>query len=163
MNHSRALNWKLFDASAVLVVGVAGFWGKDFLRELFEEKRPEKTHKTRTPQVETPKDAISILIKGRLAEVQRCYNEQLRQGNRKSGVLIVKWFVNSFGEASDFLEEQNDLNSTEFFDCTVTAIRSWPFPKNRATYIRYTFRLRELVPKKQEPPISNVAVEESDL
>ena len=109
--------------------------------------------KTMTESMEDP---MRMLVHGKLAEVQTCYNNQLKLGLRATGNLVIKWAVDSKGQASEFEEELNELGSAELYDCTTTAIQSWQFPKQRPTYIRYTFKMKMFESETERREISSV-------
>lgn len=131
--------------SVLLFGGVVALLESRILFKDFDRK-PASTKPTLREL--TDDEAFKMVIKGKLAEVQRCYDRQLRQGLKKSGNLIVKWYVDSNGVSGEFEEEENELGSVELFDCTTTAISSWEFPKNRPIQIRYTFKMRALEKEK---------------
>lgn len=139
--------WLSFGISLLLFIGFVSLLVKGPLLSLLTDKKSKMKPRQALIQNEQ-EESFQMLIKGRLAEVQECYNSQLRRGLHKSGNLVVRWTVDSQGLASNFEEELNELESTELYDCTTTAILSWPFPKNRPIHIRYTFKMRELEKEK---------------
>ncbi|MGZ5278519.1 MAG: AgmX/PglI C-terminal domain-containing protein [Pseudobdellovibrionaceae bacterium] len=144
-------------ASLVLVAMLIGILNKDAITGLIAATPPAvEVPPPVMPQIETGDDsAYQMVIRGRLAQVQTCYNDLLKKGLKKSGKLVVKWTVNPEGQSSDFIEELNELGSSELYDCTTTAIAAWPFPKNKSLMIRYTFKMRELEKPKAEREVAN--------
>lgn len=157
MTRKSILNVVAVSASVVLVAAFAAFLGREDLQNFFARYKANKTVSKKSSQAETSDEGFLMTVRGRLAEVQKCYDAQLKQGLRKSGSLVVKWAVDAQGRASDFQEEVNELDSTELYDCTVVAIGSWPFPKQRPTYIRYTFKMKALDKEKVLREISSAS------
>jgi hypothetical protein len=137
----------LFCLALGLITGIIAMLSQN--REHSHTAREVPAPQTKPKQTQNETDeSMQMVIKGRLAEVQECYNTQLKRGFTQTGKLVVKWFVDSHGQSSDFEEEVNELGSTELFDCTTTAIQAWSFPKNQATQIRYTFHMKVLEREK---------------
>jgi len=159
MSHSQ----KITIGSCLLLLAIlVGVLNKDAVTALFAAAPAVEAPSPVVPQIETGDDsAYQIVIRGRLKEVQACYNELLKKGLKKSGKLVVKWTVNPQGQSSEFIEELNELGSTELYDCTTTAIAAWPFPKNKSFMIRYTFKMRELEKPKTEREVANANTENS--
>ncbi|MGE0763904.1 MAG: AgmX/PglI C-terminal domain-containing protein [Bdellovibrionales bacterium] len=128
----------------ISVTGFAAFLTKDSLHGWIMAKMQPKTKVTFLAENNQP--SFQALVRGRTAEIQSCYNAQLKKGLNKSGKLVIKWLVSSEGRADDFVEEQNELGSPELYECARSAIQSWSFPKNRPTYIRHTFKMRNTTP-----------------
>ncbi len=137
--------WVSIGSSVILVAIVVGLWQKGHLHSWMKPGKTEEASKKPTAQIENSDDsAYQMVIKGRLAEVQACYNQELKKGVSKAGKLVVQWTVNPEGKAEDFKEELNELESSELYDCTTQAIANWPFPKDQVFQIRYTFKMREI-------------------
>ncbi len=156
MGQGKQIKWVMVVGSLVLVTVLVGILKKDHLHAWLHPAKPVEAVKTRTSQTETISDSeYQMVIRGRMAEVQACYNEQLKKGHHKAGKLIVKWTVTPEGTAQDFSEELNELESTELFDCATTAISKWPFPKNQTFMIRYTFKMKELEKTPAQRAVAN--------
>lgn len=139
MATNQKFKWLSLGISLIVFMGLVTLLSRN------SSKAPEMPPKkeTKVTQDET-QDPFQMVIKGRLAEVQDCYNTLLKRGLKKEGKLVVKWMVDSHGASSQFEEELNEMDSTELFDCTASAIQNWPFPKNRPIQIRYTFKMRAI-------------------
>jgi hypothetical protein len=143
--------------SVVLILGFIGFLKTAKIRNLLAQQKASQSMISTTTQPENAQEPFLMVVRGRLAEIQECYNAQLRQGLNKSGVLVVKWAVDAKGKAGDFLEEANELQSPELYQCATAAIESWPFPKRRPLFIRYTFKMREFERDEEFDKISRQA------
>lgn len=130
--------------SVLLIGGLIGFLETEAIQKLFAKQKPGRGMITTTTQIENAQEPFLMVVRGRLTEIQDCYNAQLKQGLKKSGVLVVKWAVDAKGKAGDFLQELNELDSPELYSCTTAAIERWPFPQRRPLFIRYTFKMRAL-------------------
>lgn len=126
---------------------VAGFLLKDRILEVGRQSKPIISQKNLASHIDTDEAAATMVVKGKLGEIQKCYDLQLDKGLNKSGRLVVQWFVDAHGFSSNFSESLNELSSVELYDCAVKAIENWKFPKNKPTYIRHTFNLKEM-PRK---------------
>lgn len=147
MISQKRLFWLTFSFSVAVGTGYVGVKHADRIRAMVL-REPAQEKLSAIAKGELKKESFQMLIQGKLAEVQECYNAQLRQGLRREGKLVIKWAVDAKGQSSQFTEELNELNSTELYDCTTTAIESWNFPKNHPTFIRYTFKMRALPQQK---------------
>lgn len=147
MINKRKIFWITFNFSVAVATGYAGVQNSEKIKS-FLSRKPAGSEIRSAAKAELKKESFQMLIQGKLAQVQECYNAQLRQGLRKEGRLVVKWAVDAQGRSSQFSEEVNELESTELYDCTTMAIESWAFPKNHPTFIRYTFKMRALQPEK---------------
>lgn len=164
MQQQSWIKWLTVGGFAALVIAVVGILQFDHLSKMFGDEKSEIVKTPATAQTETADDsAYQMVIKGRMSEVQACYNSLLEKGLSKSGKLVVKWTVTPEGKASDFSEELNELDSTELYDCTTTAISNWPFPKKQTFMIRYTFKMREIEKAKQERQVANATTASSNL
>ena len=146
INKSKVF-WVTFNFSVMVATGYAGVLHSEKIKSFFERK-PAGQEIRKIAKTELKKESFQMLIQGKLAQVQECYNAQLRQGLRREGKLVIKWAVDALGKSSQFTEEMNELDSAELYDCTTMAIESWAFPKNNPTLIRYTFKMRALDQEK---------------
>jgi len=160
MANQKHLQWASYVISAVLVGVLVTLLMSGRGARWFQQAELSPKPVPLPAQNET-QDPFQMVIKGKLVEVQECYNSQLKRGLNKSGKLVVRWSVDASGASSDFQEELNELDSVELYDCTTTAITSWPFPKNRPIQIRYTFKMRALEKEKLIREISSLDGEEA--
>lgn len=143
MKGQKYIKWVSLFVSGALFAFLVVILQKQFLPHLFEKEKA----KPNSPQVSAElegDEAFKMIIKGKLAEIQKCYNSELKRGAKKSGKLIIRWTVDANGLSNDFKEETNELESSELYDCATTAIQAWSFPKNRPIHIRYTFNMKAL-------------------
>jgi hypothetical protein len=141
--------------SLVFVALFVGILKRHAIHRLWSPPKPVAAKPAEVAQNETlDESAYQMVIKGRLAQVQACYNAELKKGLNKEGNLVVKWVVTPDGKASEFTEEKNDLGSSELYDCTISAIAAWPFPKNETFMIRYTFKMHDLKKQKRERDVA---------
>jgi hypothetical protein len=156
MGQVQKIKWVTIVGSIILVIVLVGILKKERLLSFFQPAKPAESKKRETSRTETVSEAdYQMVIRGRLAEVQACYNEQLKKGLHKAGKLVVKWSVTPEGLAQDFVEELNELESAELYDCAITAISKWPFPKNQTFMIRYTFKMKELEKPAAQREVAN--------
>jgi hypothetical protein len=138
--------WLMIGGSVTVVAILVGILKSGHVQTWLKSQKPEEVPVPKTAQTETvDESAYQMVIKGRLKEVQACYNAELKKGLEiRAGKLVVKWTVTPEGKAGDFLEEQNEMNSSSLYECATKAIAAWPFPKNQTFMVRYTFKMREL-------------------
>ncbi len=138
--------WLMIGGSVAIVAILVGILQMDKVGGWFRKEKPAEVAAPKTAQAENnDESAYQMVIKGRLKEVQACYNAELKKGlSIRAGKLVVKWTVGPEGKSSDFSEEINEMNSSELYECATRAISAWPFPKNKTFMIRYTFKMREI-------------------
>lgn len=88
-------------------------------------------------------DQIKIIIKRNLKDIQKCYEQRLEEGLERNGKLKISWNISENGVPSNFMEENNQLNDTELFDCSSKSISKWKFPNGIPFQINYTFNLKQ--------------------
>jgi flavin-dependent dehydrogenase len=147
MFKKMSLDWIKIGSFLLAVTLMTIFLLKEQLTLPHYLHKPDTFPKKTVSHIETDDSVASMVIKGKLGEIQKCYDAQLERGLNKSGKLVLQWYVNADGFASNFTEQLNELGSAELYNCSIQAIEHWNFPKQRPTYIRHTFNLKE-APRK---------------
>lgn len=74
-------------------------------------------------------NAISSVVRRRLAAVKQCYERQLNRNPDLRGKITVRFTIGATGAVVDISVEANTMGDDEVAQCIVGRMRGWRFPK----------------------------------
>ncbi|MBN2495260.1 MAG: AgmX/PglI C-terminal domain-containing protein [Deltaproteobacteria bacterium] len=75
------------------------------------------------------RDAIAIVVRRHLKEVQACYEKNLLLDPKLAGKVILEWVISTSGSVGLVRTETNTMPSPVVAICVSARIKGWKFPK----------------------------------